>query len=137
MENFSSFNQIHWLSVLVSALVAFAIGGLWYSAVLFGKAWQKLIHLSDEEIGRANMPMIFGMTFLLNVVAALFLDLFIGRDSSLAEGLLSGLVISLVWIATSFAINYLFARKSVKLFFIDAGYFVVFFTLMGGILGAW
>ena len=37
----------------------------------------------------------------------------------------------------SIGTNYLFARKSFRLFLIDSGYFVVFFVVMGAILGAW
>jgi hypothetical protein len=137
MELLDSLNQIHWLSVLVSAVAAFAIGGLWYSPALVGNAWQKLINLSDEEIKSANMPLIYGTTFVLNIIGALFLDLFIGSSSTWLSGLLSGLLVSIAWITTSFGINYLFGQKPFKLFLIDAGYFVVYFSVMGIILGVW
>jgi len=133
----SSFTEINWLSVLVAAVVAFGIGGLWYSPILFSKRWQKELKLSDEKINSSNMVLIFGLTFLLNLIAALVLDIFIGKDSSLLTGLLKGLLVSVAWIGTALGINYLFSRKSFVLFLIDAGYFVVFFTLMGAILGAW
>jgi hypothetical protein len=131
------FHQINWLSVIVSALAAFAIGSLWYSPILFGKTWQKLIKLSDEEIKNANMSLIFGTTFVLNIISAMVLDMFIGSEATLVMGLIAGLFVSLAWIATSFGINYLFARKSLKLYLIDTGYYVTYFTIMGIILGAW
>jgi len=137
MELFDSFNQVNWLSVLVASVIAFGIGSLWYSPVLFGKSGQKLINLKDEDMKGTNMPLIFGTTFVLNVIAAIVLDLFIGTESTLVSGLLSGLLVSLAWIATSLAINYLFSQKPFKLFLIDAGYFVVFFSIMGSIMGVW
>jgi len=137
MDLSSAFLQINWLSVIVSALAAFALGSLWYSPVLFGKTWQKLIKLSDEDMKGANMPLIFGSTFILNIIGAFVLDMFIGRESTLMTGLMAGLLVSLAWIATSLGINYLFTRKPFKLFIIDAGYYVAFFTIMGAILGAW
>ena len=136
MDLSSAFNQINWLSVIASALAAFALGSLWYS-VLFGKTWQKLIKLSDEDMKSANMPLIFGTTFILNVIGAFVLDMFIGKDATLMTGLMAGLLVSLAWVATSLGINYLFARKSFTLYLIDAGYYVVFFAVMGIILGAW
>jgi len=137
MDLSTAFNQINWLSVIASALAAFALGSLWYSPVLFGKTWQKLIKLSDEDMKGANMPLIFGTTFILNVIGAFVLDMFIGRESTLMTGLMAGLLVSVAWIATSLGINYLFTRKPFKLFIIDACYYVTFFAIMGAILGAW
>ena len=137
MDVTTAFQQINWLSVIVSALAAFAIGSLWYSPLLFGKAWQKLIKLTDEDIKDANMPLIFGTTFVLNIIGAFVLDMFIGNQATLATGLMAGLFVSIAWIATSLGINYLFSRKSLELYFIDAGYYVTFFAVMGIILGAW
>ena len=137
MDLTSAFLQINWLSVVVSALAAFAVGSLWYSPLLFSKSWQALSKLTDEDIKGANMLLIFGTTFILNIIGAFVLDMFIGREATLVVGLMAGLLVSLAWIATSFGINYLFTRKPFKLFLIDAGYYVTFFALMGIILGAW
>ena len=131
------FSEINWLSVIVATLAAFGIGGLWYSPLLFAKVWQKELNLSDDSIKNANMGMIFGMAFILNFIAAIVLDMFIGKDATLISGMLKGLLVSIAWITTALGINYLFARKSFKLFLIDSGYFVTFFIVMGAILGVW
>ena len=47
-----------------------------------------------------------------------------------------GFGIGLGFIATSIGVNYLFARKSLKLFLIDAGYWTVVYTAMGAVFGA-
>jgi hypothetical protein len=83
------------------------------------------------------MGMIFGLAFILNFIAAIVLDMFIGKDATLISGMLKGLLVSIAWITTALGINYLFARKSFKLFLIDSGYFVTFFIIMGAILGFW
>lgn len=54
------FSNINFLAVLVSALASFAIGSLWYSPLLFGKAWQKAVGLTDEKIKSSNMIKTFG-----------------------------------------------------------------------------
>lgn len=133
----AAFQTVNWLSVLVATVAAFIVGSIWYSSLLFGKTWQSLIKLSDEDMKQANMPMIFGLAFLLNLIMAAVLDLLIGTESTLLSGLITGLVIALAFIATAIGINYLFSRKSFSLYLIDAGYFVVFFVIMGAILGAW
>ena len=135
MDFGSAFSEVNWLSVVLAALSAFAIGSLWYSPFLFGKIWQKEIKLSDDDMKNANMPLIFGSAFILNLVAALVLDLFIGVKATAGFGVIAGFLVGVAWVATSIGINYLFTRKSLKLYFIDAGYFVLFFPVMGLILG--
>jgi hypothetical protein len=137
MGSFCPITAVHWLSVLVATATAFAVGSLWYSPLLFGKAWQKELGISDEAIQGANMPLIFTLAFLLNLVMAAVLDVLIGRDAGLVKGVVTALIMSLAFIATALGINYLFSRKSLKLYLIDAGYFVLFFLIMGAILGAW
>jgi len=83
------------------------------------------------------MGLIFGLAFLLNFIGAVILELLIGPNARILSGLITALIISLGFIATALGINYLFARKSFKLFLIDAGYFILFFAVMGIILGAW
>jgi hypothetical protein len=133
----SVFNNINWLSVLVASVSAFAIGSLWYSSFLVGKVWQKELKLSDDDIKNTNMPMIFGLAFLMEFIAAMVLDMFIGREATLWSGLAAGALVSIAWVATSIGTNYLFARRSFRLFLIDSGYFVIFFVVIGAILGAW
>jgi hypothetical protein len=132
-----SLSDVNWLSVIVAALLAFAVGGLWYSPVLFSKVWMKELKLSEADMKNANMPLIFGLTFVLNVAGAIVLDMFIGTESTWYSGLLAGLLVSIAWIASSFGINYLFARKSLKLFLIDSFYFIAFFAVEGIVLGMW
>jgi hypothetical protein len=132
-----SFQDVNWLSVLVATVAAFVIGSVWYSPVLFGKIWQREIRLSDQEIQNTNMGVIFGLAFILNLIGVIFLDLLIGPNSTVGSGLILGLVVGVVWVSSAMGINYLFSRKSFKLFAIDAGYFVFFYALVGVILGEW
>jgi hypothetical protein len=131
------FAGIHWPSVLVASIASFAVGGLWYSPFFLGKAWAAEHPLTKKNIGPADMAVIFGTTFILTFIGAVVLDLFIGRNGTLLTGVVTGLLIGVFFIAGSFGINYLFARKSRKLFLIDAWYFVVLYIVMGAILGAW
>lgn len=137
MDLITSFNAINWLSVVVATVAAFAVGSLWYSPLMFTKIWQKEVKLSDEDIKNANMGMIFGSAFVLNFIAAIVLEMFLGPEASLFAGLMAGVLVALAWIGTALGTNYLFARKSFRLFLIDAGYFLVYYAVMGIILGAW
>jgi hypothetical protein len=132
-----SLSDINWISVLVTTAFAFMLGALWYSKYLFGNLWQKLLNPNDEFKKDVNMPVIFGSAFVLNFLSVLFLDLFIGSNSNLFRGGFIGLIISIMFVATSLGTNALFSLKPFKLFLIDAGYYVALFTIGGAILGAW
>jgi hypothetical protein len=48
-----------------------------------------------------------------------------------------GVLVGLAIVAMSFAINYTFAQRSLKLWLIDGGYHTLQFVLYGLILGLW
>jgi len=128
---------IYWPAVVVSTVVAFAIGGLWYSKPMFGSAWLEEVGLTEEAVNNANMPRTFGGTFVLQFVAVTVLAALLGPDSSWLSGLEAGLLIGVFWIATAYGITYLFEQRSMRLFLINAGYNVVLFAIVGTIIGAW
>ena len=125
------------LAVIVAGIASFILGGLWYSPMLFGKAWQREAGLSDEQLARGNMAMIFGTSFVLCVLAAWVFALFLGPRPAVAFGLGAGFAAGAFWVASSFGVNYLFERKSLKLFAINGGYHTLQFTLIGLILALW
>jgi Protein of unknown function (DUF1761) len=127
--------DINYLSVLLAALSAFVIGGLWYS-VLFGKPWMRLTGQSEATLKSGNPAVIFGGAFLLNLVAAFVLAMFIGRTMDLQDAASAGFAAGLCWVATSLGVNYLFERRPLGLWLINGGYVTVHFTVMGAIIGA-
>jgi hypothetical protein len=124
--------EVHMLSILVAAVSGFLVGGLWYGP-LFGKAWQAARGLSDDAMKNANMPMIFGLTFVLNLFSAFILDHTLSTYG--APGLNLSVMISsgvaLGFIVPAIGVNYLFSRQSLRLFMIDAGYWLVIYSVMG------
>jgi Protein of unknown function (DUF1761) len=129
--------QISYLAVTAAAISTFLIGGLWYSPILFGKIWQRETGLSDQQLASSNMLRIFGAALLLSLIAAFVFALFLGPRPSMSLGLGAGFSAGLCWVASSIGINYLFARRSLKLFLIDGGYHTVQFTVIGIVLALW
>jgi len=129
--------EVNYLAIVAAALAAFVLGGLWYSPVLFGKAWQREVGLSDEELKRGNMARIFGTALILSLIASWVFALFLGPRPPMALGLGAGFAAGLCWVASSFGMNYLFARRSLKLFVIDGGFHTLQFTVIGLILALW
>jgi hypothetical protein len=130
-------SDINYIAVAVAAVSSFAIGGLWYSPTLFGKAWMRENGLSEEKIQNSNMAIIFGVSFLLSVIISFNLAAFLGKDAGLVWGLIAGGLAGIGWVAASLGILYLFERKSFRLFLINSGYQAVTYVVSGGIIGAW
>jgi hypothetical protein len=125
------------LAVLAAAVATFVLGGLWYSPALFGKAWQREAGVTDEQMRTSNKAIIFGLAFVLSLVAALVFAMFLGPRPPVNLGLGAGFAAGLCWVAASFGINYLFEQRSFKLWLINAGYHTLQFTIIGLILALW
>lgn len=128
---------INYWAVLVAAVASFVIGGLWYSPLLFYRPWLRAAALTEEQLRRGNMVAIFGTSLLLQLLAAFVLALFLGAEVDATFGASAGFMVGAAWVATAFGVVYLFERRPLALFFINGGYNVVAYTVMGAILGAW
>ncbi|MEQ8928038.1 MAG: DUF1761 domain-containing protein [Fulvivirga sp.] len=129
--------DINYLAVVAAALSMFIIGGLWYSPMLFGNAWAKENGFTTEFIQGGNKAKIFGGSLVLSLIMAFNLAGFISGYEEWTWGLIGGFLSGFGWVAMSIGVLYLFERRSAKLFFINAGYFVISFLVMGLILGLW
>ena len=127
---------VNWIAVGISTVAAFMLGGLWYSRVLFGNAWMQEVGLTEDAVNNGNMARTFGGTIVLQIIAATALSSLLGSDSNWLDGLQTGLWVGLFWIATAYGVTYLFEQRSARLFLINAGYYVVLYTIMGTIIGA-
>jgi hypothetical protein len=135
MEN--SFQTLNWIAISASTLLSFILGSLWYSPILFGKLWQKEAGISDNKLKTGNMGIIFGGAFILIFISMFNLAMFLGPKADLSFGMMAGFLTGFGWVATSIGVLYLFERRSLKLFFINAGYHIICFTASGAILGGW
>ena len=129
--------EINFFAVAAAAVSSFVLGGLWYSPMLFGRRWQTLVGLTDDDLKSGNAAAKFGLSFLLALLATFVFALFLGPDPAFPFAIGAGFAAGLCWVGTSFGINYLFEHKSLALFLINGGYHTAQFTLIGAILGAW
>ena len=122
-------------AVLTATVASFALGGLWYSKLLFGTIWIRETGIDEAE---ADPPIkVFGLTFVYTLISAIALSWLLGPYPNIIEGIRTGLVVGVGFVACSFGVNYQFSQKSGKLLSIDAGYHILQFLIMGIILGLW
>lgn len=127
--------NINWLAVFVLTIASFGIGMTWHQNFLFGKAWKEENYPNNKPI-KVNVPLVFGGTALVHFLAIAGLSEICSGTGGL-QGFLMGFFVSVVWVFPAFAGTYLFAGKSLKILAIDAGMYVVLFSLSGFILGIW
>ena len=128
--------ELDYLAVLVAAIAGFGAGAIWYSPILFAKAWQQETGITDEIAREGSPAKTFGLTFVITLIAAAAMDMFLDPESMGVLGCtMAGLCVGLIWVGGSMGINYLFEHKSLRLWLINAGYHTIQFTLIGLVLG--
>lgn len=117
--------------VLAGTAAFFIVGALWYG-ILFAKPWQRGAGLTNTQLQASNMAVIFALTFAFEMLIAMVLWHLVARTDPpqfvvmmMATGFALGVMIPAV------GINYLFQRKPLALFLIDAGHLLAGMAAMG------
>lgn len=131
------FSQVNLFAVFIAALSSFALGGIWYSPLLFQRIWMEACGLTELDLKATNPKWIFGGSFFLSLFVALSLSLFLGPNPSLGVSVGAAFSIAVCWVSSSYGISYIFEQRPLKLFMVNSGYHILQFTLMGLILGLW
>ncbi len=132
------FAKINYLAVFVAALSTFVLGGLWYSPLLFGKAWMRVNNFSDNDVASFSKARMFGWSFIFALIMALNLSMFLAApDTTVTWGLAAGALTGIGWVALAIAIIGVFENRSWGYIAINGGYMILAFVVMGAILGAW
>ena len=136
-----SLSNIHWVAVLVSALVAIASGAIWFGPKTFYPAWSKAMGHTETDVPGAgmNMGMVFGATFLAQFFQALGLALLLTmlKNPNGLKGAAVGLVVGIFIAAASSLGHRLFGGQGFKVWAIEVSNDVLNLLLMGIILGSW
>jgi hypothetical protein len=128
---------VNHLAVIACVVVAQLLGGLWYSKALFLKAWLAGSGLTAEKAQPGHPARVYGGAIVAALIGAYVFAYLLGRAPTVVHATIVGFSVGLGIVAGSFAVNYLFENKSMKLLAVNGGYHIVQFTLWGLILGAW
>ena len=132
------FSKINYFAVLVAALSTFVLGGLWYSPLLFGKAWMRVNNFSDTDVAGFSKARMFGWSFIFALIMSLNLSMFLAApDTNVTWGMAAGALTGVGWVSMAIAIIGVFENRSWGYIAINGGYMIVAFVVMGAILGAW
>ncbi len=130
--------EINVWAVIAAAMSAFVVGGLWYSPLLCGAAWMRANNFTEEQVGAFPKGRMFGWSIPLLLIMATNLAIFLADEQTdWVWGMTAGVLAGAGWVAAAVAVVGLFENKSWTYIFINAGYNIVTFALMGLIIGAW
>lgn len=128
--------DINWLAVIIAIIVNMVVGSLWYSPILFGKQWSKLVGHKLEDMGNAGFG--YGITTIAAVVQTFILANLV-RDLNVTQAINGAYLGVLLWLAFAAATTIsdtIFAKRPKKLWLINAGYYLVVLVINGALLAA-
>lgn len=119
--------------VLAGTAAFFAVGMVWYG-LLFARLWQRAAGLTNTQLQAGNLAVILPLAFAFEMLIAMVLWHLLARTDPpafvvmmMAIGFALGVMIPAV------GINYLFLRKPLALFLIDAGHLLCGMAAMGAV----
>jgi hypothetical protein len=133
--------QQNFLALLVSGLIYWSIGSVWFSA-LFGKMWLSELEQQGIKMERPGKKEFTGMmlgTFIYNMLIAFAVSyiIFISGSIQLMAALKMGALLGACLVWTSIGITYTWEKRSMRHLAIDAGYHFVGVMVCSVILALW
>lgn len=128
--------KINHAAVWVAVVLAMAIPWLWYQVFSFTDYYQSLPERVSEQF---STPALYAIGFLASIVAMYLLEgLFIRLEvDSAQDGLVTGLIIGVVFNVFSLITIYTFSSYPIEIAMIDFGANALIFMITGLVLGAW
>jgi len=137
------FINLNFWAILVSGLVYWILGGIWYAAV-FSKSWQEALGFNAmNEAEKAQLQKDFPKALLTHFISGLITSFILAKivsamgANSFMDGLLYGV---LMWLAFAFTIHLnslMFEKRPKPVFSINSGFYLIAFAVIGGILTVW
>ena len=134
--------KINYAAVVVSAIVYWVLGGIWYSPLLFGNKFIEIMRWSPEQLARIQNEGAgaqLALAFVGSLVAAYVLAHIVRYTSaeSATDGAKTGLWLWLGFIVTTNLNTVFFEFRPLGLYLINIGYHLVAFLTMGALLAVW
>lgn len=130
---------LNYLAIIVSMIISLVLGSLWYSPLLFGKAWIKLMGLRKEDVKKEEATKGYVLSAIGALVLAYVMSHFIDYVSAttISAGAATGFWAWLGFVATTSISSAAFEGKPLKLWAINSGYHLGQFLIVGAILAVW
>ena len=131
--------RVNWLAIVVSAVVFFLFGWLWYT--VFGNAWAQSLGTTREAMMAANGSNPY--PYIISLVCAFFISYGVARVLSWhaattpARGAFIGFSLGFLFVGMSLWLTYAYEHRTIELGLINTGYIAIGMAIQGAILAAW
>ncbi|HJQ08869.1 MAG TPA: DUF1761 domain-containing protein [Candidatus Saccharimonadales bacterium] len=132
--------EVNWLAVLLATASSMVVGSIWYAPSVFGRAWEKMVHL-DEKKKRTGAAKAIGVTLVVSFLTAYILahvsylsNTFFG-NSFLHDSLMTAFWAWLGFTAARFITHDAFEQRPFKLTAMNIAHELATFLAMGLIIG--
>lgn len=135
-----SFVDVNFLAVGLATVLAFLLGALWYSPVLFARSWMAAHGYSEAKLKemQAGATPAYVVSFVCWFVMATVLALVAPHFGQGVGAMIHmALLFWLGFAATTGLTQNMFSDRPIRAWVIDAGYQVASLTIMGAVLGVW
>jgi hypothetical protein len=130
--------MLNFWAILVSAVVLWILGALWFSPALFAKPWVAVV---GRQMGEKPKGVVHGMlsSFIGDLLLALVLDHIVvwAHVDNFGHGAFIGFITWLGFIAAVLYPQRIYEGRPFKYFAIVAGYWFIGLIAIGGILAIW
>ncbi len=131
--------RLNWVAILVAAIASFLFEALWYS--VFMNEWLSGIGRTREWLMSSGMSpaLQYAVAILCAVIMATVLSICIqvSGEHSARRGILAGALVWIGFVATTWATEYIFEVRTLKIYAVNAGFWLFDLILIGAIVGAW
>lgn len=131
--------HLNHLAILVSAIILWVLGAIWYSPALFAKPWMAILGLKKEDSRRSFVYLGMIASFVGDVILAFVLAHIIlwAGATGFWLGAVTGILIWFGFFAAPNLPQHLYEGRPFKLFAINNGYWLLGLFIVGGLLATW
>jgi hypothetical protein len=128
-------STINWLAVVISAVLAWLFGAIWYMSL--SKPWLKAARIDPSKMSGSKAPFI--VSFILEVLIAIIMSLLIGAltggETTVSTGLFFGAILWLGFVFPTQATGHRYQGYGWDLTIIDAGHWLGVLLIIGAVVG--
>jgi len=130
---------LHIVPIIISTVIGFALGALWFSPALFGNVWKKLLEkYASRQIEHNNLKMfciLALLVFVFNVGMEMIVDK--ANASTMNDGVVLGIIIGLGVSSAHIGIVVIMEQKPKFLLAMYSAYYLLISVISASLMAMW
>jgi len=133
------FEPINEVAVLVSAILALAVGSVWYSPLMFGDEWMRSVGFTDDDLeeSKDKLPKMFAFAIIANLITLYIIAQFIAFSEETMRLMRDVGLLLVILLGSIMANAVIWEKRSISYFLINLGYATVVIFIGIAVIGYW